>query len=197
MLKVVLFGDSTILTGWKSVMPGSILTITFNSVHSTRYFEYKYNAKRIVDVSQGLEIIKKATNKMIEQAICFLSGRTVVIPLSGGHDSRLLVYLLWKNNYKNIITYSYGLKGNQESLVAREISEKLDIDHYFIEYRNKANSELFDNDFQNLCEYQCNASSIPQIQDWYAVWYLVTNGLVPQDAVFMPGHTGDIGRRLF
>ena len=55
----------------------------------------------------------------------------MVISLSAGYDSRLVLSMLKELNYENIICYSYGMKNNSESIVAKKICEKLNIKYYF------------------------------------------------------------------
>ena len=91
-----------------------------------KYFEYKYDFTSKNDdvlISELDEIYNNATKKMIK----YLNGRQAVIPLSGGNDSRLIAYYLTKNNYKNVVAYTYGSKENSEIEISRRVAEFLEL----------------------------------------------------------------------
>lgn len=186
------FGTSTFANGWKRVQGGTYWCLADQEVYVEKYWTYRYNDEEITDRKDAVAVLHKAFDAMAKKFIAQLDGRTVVLPLSGGHDSRILLYLLVKNGYRNIVTYTYGVSGYQECSASKKTADALGVPWIFVKYIPKKMKKLFDSDFLLFSEFTANASSIPQLQDWYAVDFITRNNLVPRDSVFVPGHTGDL-----
>ncbi len=142
------------------------------------------------DVEAGLreleEVLVNVFNRLIKQ----VKGRTIVVPLSGGYDSKLTVLMLKRLGYKDIIAYSYGRPGNLESNISKSVANALGLRWEFVEYTNERWSELYrSDDYQDYCRYGSGLASTPYIQDFPAVKYLAENRLIPDDSIFVTGHT--------
>lgn len=169
-------------------------------IRRSKYFEYKYNFELKDDVTLIKELDKvydNATKKMIK----YLNGRQAVIPLSGGNDSRLIAYYLTKNNYKNIITYTYGSKENSEIETSRKVAEFLGIDWHFIEYKNNSMKKKFNNKitYKKMADYCGRGCCNPHIQEWEAISRLLEEKIITKNCVILPGFTGDFleGKHIF
>jgi len=134
-------------------------------------------------------------NSVFKGLINYLKGRRVVIPLSGGHDSRLILYYLCKNEYKNITTFSYGWENNylSEGSVSENVAKYLGVEYRYIPYRKNDIMKMIKEKkrYMNILLYGSMGTSFPHLQDWYAIDYLTTNELIPKDSVIIPGHAGD------
>jgi asparagine synthase (glutamine-hydrolysing) len=118
-----------------------------------------------------------------------LKGRTAVIPLSGGYDSRIIATLLKKLNYPDVITYTYGIRSSPEVAISKAVAEKFGFPWHFIEYRKELIDGFIDSsDFQAYYPFASNHVSSFFTQDYFAVKYLRDQRIVPEGAVFMPGH---------
>jgi len=159
------------------------------------YFQYlhgKYSdepeehlIKRLDDVMAG------AFNRLIDTTI--KQGKTIVVPLSGGLDSRLVVAMLKRLGVSDVICFSYGVKGNRESEMSRLVAEALGYPWLFVEYSKKGCYECFHSDEMLAYQkYASNLTSIPTFQDYLAVKILKQKGKIPDNAVIVPGHTGDM-----
>jgi len=118
--------------------------------------------------------------------------RQIVIPLSGGYDSRLVGHSLRELGARNVLCYTYGLPGNWESEISRELARHLGFEWVMVPYstelwRAVAASPAFERYFLEAG----NFASLAHIQDWPAVQALLTQKKIAQDAVFVPGHSGD------
>jgi asparagine synthase (glutamine-hydrolysing) len=119
-------------------------------------------------------------------------GRTIVVPLSGGYDSRLIVTMLKRLGRDGVICFSYGRPGNKESEVSQRVATKLGYPWMFVPYRRNRWREWFaSEEMREYARYSSSACSIPHIQDWPAVWMLRKRNEIPDDSVFVPGHSGD------
>ncbi len=156
------------------------------------YFKYRHDKESSLsekDLSAQLHEIHRNTT---ERLIASLNGRSAVIPLSGGWDSRLIAYLLKRAQYPAIYAFSYEAKGNAEARISRKVAKHLNIPWLFVEHTHKSwYQAYFSNERKQHYKYAVNATSSAHIQDWLAVKELKSRKLIPHDSVFIPGHTGD------
>ena len=126
-----------------------------------------------------------------ERLINSLDGKTVVLPLSGGFDSRLIACFLKYYNYNNVICYTYGRKGNIDMEMSKKVANKLNFKWHFVEYTDELiDGFLKTSLFKSYCKSGFHHSSMLFLQEYFAVKYLKENNLIPDDAVFIPGHDG-------
>lgn len=150
-------------------------------VENYSYFNYNYYKTK---VSQALE------NTFI-RLVNSLEGKTAVVPLSGGFDSRLIAVMLKKYNFKNVICFTYGKRNNIDMKISQKVAETLNFKWFFIEYTDKLiegylNTEIF----KKYCSLNFNYSSMLFLQEYFAVKYLKENNIIPSNSVFIPGHDG-------
>lgn len=162
------------------------------NIQTEKYFLYKYN---FVDKSDK-ELISELDcvyNEATKRLIQYLNGRQAVIPLSGGNDSRLVAYYLKKNNYQNVIAYTYGSEQNSEKEVSKKVAEYLGIPWYFVECKNKSMQKKFNKDnYSNMADYCGRGYATPLIQDWESTSNLLKNGIINKDeCVIVTGFSGD------
>jgi asparagine synthase (glutamine-hydrolysing) len=136
--------------------------------------------------------------RVFERLIRFAHGRTMVVPLSGGYDSRLVVLMLKRLGYQNMIAFSYGRLGNVESRVSREVAKALGIRWEFVPYTKEAWSRWYHTEeYRRYRQMADGLASVPHIQDWPAVWELTRRQVVPKDSFFVPGHVTLGGAKMF
>ena len=121
-----------------------------------------------------------------------VGDRQIVIPLSGGYDSRLIGHSLRELGARNVLCYTYGLSGNWESGISRELAQHLGFDWVMVPYSHRqwravGESAAFKRYFMEAGHF----ASVAHIQDWPAVQALLAQNKLSPDAVFVPGHSGD------
>lgn len=130
--------------------------------------------------------------RVFERLLAATKGRTIVVPLSGGLDSRLIATMLKRLGRDDVICFSYGRSGNRESEVSRHVAKTLGYPWVFVPYDRKSWRSWYRSpEWAAYSKYACGLCSVPHIQDWPAVWALHQQEQVPEDAIFVPGHTGD------
>jgi asparagine synthase (glutamine-hydrolysing) len=191
-------GCDTLYKNVKQIQAGEIVFIDFDKednieVTSWKYYnfiheDYFENLSRQQLLQEQESSLLKAINRLIEYA----SGRTIVIPLSGGYDSRLVATTLKKLNYNKVITFTFGKINNPESLISKEVARNLNFEWIFIPYDNEKSYEWYNSiEKKNFSTYGDNLSTILPDREWPAVRELKKQNLIPKDAVFVPGHSGD------
>lgn len=186
-------GPDTLMKDIKQLQAGEIIAFdeTGGSIELERYFKFAHCE---VDRprQEFVEILGKITDDCIKRLAEFAKGRTIVIPLSGGLDSRLIAMKLKAIGYPNLVAFSYGRVGNAESEVSRQVSEQLKIPWKFVTYSHNLWREWYcSSEYAKYREVAGGLCSLAHIQDWPAVWQLSRERVVPPDAVFVPGHSAD------
>ncbi|MEA2107421.1 MAG: asparagine synthase C-terminal domain-containing protein [Bacteroidota bacterium] len=175
------------------VQAGEIVSINQNKVNSIRYYIFpQMKEKSNLTFIENSNKLKKILDNLGEKLVKQLNGKMAVIPLSGGLDSRLIVSLLKKKKYENVVCFTYGKINSFEVKRSQRIAKKLGYSWYFIPYDDKIyNSFCSSGEFYDYAEYACNYLSIFSIQEYFAVKYLKERKILPVNSVFIPGHAGD------
>jgi asparagine synthase (glutamine-hydrolysing) len=161
--------------------------------HSVFLAETVFNRSRKELKTEFKAILENAGKRMVE----VLDGRPVAIPLSGGFDSRLVAYLLRKQNYENVICFTYGKQQNAEVNNARRTAENLRFKWFFIDYAPYRNNNIAnDYVFREYVDFATCRSVKFFMQDYFALQELMKRKLIADNTVFIPGHSGVIAGQL-
>jgi asparagine synthase (glutamine-hydrolysing) len=120
------------------------------------------------------------------------AGRPIVVPLSAGLDSRLIVSGLHAVGARDVRCFSYGQPGNHEAIASQQIAQRLGYDWTFVPYtlatqRAALTSTLHD----AYTAFADSLSATPFEQDFLAVRTLRDRGWLPADCVMINGQSGD------
>ncbi|MCH7540910.1 MAG: asparagine synthase, partial [Proteobacteria bacterium] len=120
------------------------------------------------------------------------AGRTILVPLSAGLDSRLVVSGLAHLGHRNVKCFAYGLPGNYEAEASRRIAAHLGFDWRFVRFTLKQQRAYFASrlhrDYVSFADSCC---STPVWHDLPAVYSLCEQGYIPDDAIVVNGNSGD------
>lgn len=184
-----ILGNKTLYPCIKQLQAGECLTLSENKLETKKYYELNYSYPIKFDKNDFFERLDNAAINSTKRLIDYADGRQMIVPLSGGYDSRLIVSLLKRLNYKNVICFSYGVKANKEAAYSKKIAEALGYKWIFIEYTDSSWSKSwFSSEAEEFRKYASNLSSLPHIQDWLALTELKINKKVDSNAIFVPGH---------
>jgi asparagine synthase (glutamine-hydrolysing) len=189
-------GQDTLYKNVKQIQAGEILLVDDVNKNVKIKTERYYIYARQEDFNEDFETLLKRLDNVLENTFArlvkVLNGRPAVIPLSGGYDSRLIAVMLKEFNYKEVICFSYGKPGNTESQISQQVAENLGYRWEFVPYSNKSWYDWYrTKEMQDYMFFSDGLSSLPHIQDWPAVWELKKNNKIPEDSVFIPGHSAD------
>ena len=189
-------GSETLFSNVKQLQAGECLWVNkcdkSLDIKTHRYYRYIHNNFFNVSEEDLYPLMDQMLVNVFERLLESTKGRTLVIPLSGGLDSRLIVAMLKRLGRENVICFSYGRKGNWESEISRNVADKFGYPWEFVEYTRRKWYQWFQSEERsNYYQYADGLSSLAHIQDWPAVWELRKSGKLPDDAIFVPGHTGD------
>lgn len=204
MLTGYVTGRDTLYPDIKQLQAGEALLLEHRTgilkLKRIRYYKYIPGNYTTISEEDNLKELDRVLVRVFKRLIKLASGRTIVVPLSGGYDSRLIVLMLKRLGYDNVIAFSYGKPKNKESEVSRKVAQSLGIRWEFAPYSNDDWYKWYrSEEFKKYSHMACGLSSVPLIQDWPAVWMLKKNCIIPEDSIFVPGHSADLltGSRSF
>jgi asparagine synthase (glutamine-hydrolysing) len=186
-------GKKTLLTNVFQVQASEYLIIKNEAIVESNFF-YSFAIKS--ENSDVYETLKSKTFDAFENAfnrfIKSLNNKKVIVPLSGGYDSRLIAVMLKKFNYKNVLCYTYGRKDSFEIENSKKTAEQLNFKWIFIEYDHQLIKGYLESEkFKEYAHFAGKHSSMPYLQEYFAVHYLKEHNLITDDSIFVPGFAGD------
>jgi asparagine synthase (glutamine-hydrolysing) len=187
-------GKKTLLKNVYQVQAGAFLILKNNTViESDFFFSYAIEKERLDSYSQLKNKTITAFENSFQRFIHSLNNKTAVIPLSGGFDSRLIAVMLKKHNYTNVVCYTYGHKNSFEIENSKKTAKALGFKWFFIEYTPQLiEGYLKTDEFKQYAHFAGKLSSMPYLQEYFAVKYLTETKIISKDAIFVPGFAGDL-----
>lgn len=187
----VTYGDQTLVKGVYSTPAATITELFADGTKTSRnIIGYKFADKPLTQAEKYKEAFTSALNTVFRRLISDSAGRELVIPLSGGLDSRLIALWLKKLNAPNVTCFTYGKPGSAESLISKEVAEDLGFKWKFIPMNALEVSKAWQGkEADQFLRATWKGTSLPHIQDWYALRQMKIEGLLSPDAIFLPGHT--------
>ncbi len=187
-------GADTLFPDVKQLQAGEALCVHDDgkniNINTIRYCRFTHKNEIQKSIGDLMDEHDQVLLRVFKRLIQFADGRTIVVPLSGGYDSRLIVLMLKRLKYDKVITFSYGRPGNKESKVSSKIAKSLGLQWEFVEYSNELWYKWYHSDeYSRYAQFANGLTSVPHIQDWPAVWQLKKKNLIPNDSIFVAGHT--------
>lgn len=187
-------GSETLINNIYEIQSSEALIFQNNKIKDSRFL-FSYSCKKYSSKSYNALKSKSilSINNAFERLVKSLKGKTAIIPLSGGYDSRLIACMLKKYQFDDVICYTYGKKNNPEVINSKETAKKLGYKWIFIEYNEELIKDfLTHTNFKDYVEQTFHYSSMFFLQEYFSVKYLNDNELIPSNSVFIPGHSGDL-----
>jgi asparagine synthase (glutamine-hydrolysing) len=187
-------GGETLYPDLRQVQAGELVAVGDDHDPATadRYYRYQPTGDAEAGEDALLERLDQALVNAFERLIAYADGRTIVVPLSGGYDSRLVVLMLDRLGYDDLIAFSYGKSWDPETTVSRRIAREIGIQWESVEYTTDRWHDWFHSpERERYYEETFGYGALPGWTNlaWPAVWELRRQGTIPDDAVFAPGHT--------
>lgn len=184
-------GENTLFDKIKFLSSGQSILIN-SKKHTYQSDVFQFNKKTKLNQKELQKRLFSIIKNIFVDLIKSINNRQLVISLSAGYDSRLVLSMLKELNYENIICYSYGMKNNSESTVAKKICEKLNIKYYFDEL-NLDNERKFYNSkiFKNYLNFSNTHHSVQYFQGISTLNRMKKRKLIKKDAIIITGNGGD------
>jgi len=191
-------GNKTIFQDIFQVETANIVSISKKDgkVSCFQYYHLSSSFRETVK-AECFQKLNTIYENAIRRLIDYAKGRTIVVPLSAGYDSRLIVMLLKRLGVENVICYAYGATQgydvNQWEIErSKKVADSLGYRWICISYTYSKWNRLFNSaETKKYINYVSCGISLVSYQDWLAVYELKNRNLIPEDSIFVPGHTGD------
>jgi len=184
-------GNKTVYRELHSLKAGELVifnNINFKYIQYYKFFggiEYKKYDNYIEELSQ---VTLNIFQKMLSQ----IGGRQIIVPLSAGNDSRLVVSVLKHLGAKNVKCYSYGSNKNFEVDIAKVIAKKLGYEHIFLPLGYKSEKKYYSSkDYNEFLKFSETYCSVSYVQSLSTIKYLKDMDFIDSNAVFINGNSGD------
>ena len=161
---------------------------------STRYWKFVPAANSLVKENEELfQRVDTTFIRMIRRLIESIGGRKIVVPLSGGYDSRTIVSYLHRVGYRDVLCYSYGDSPDSgQAGVSREIAKRLGYDWHFTKYDYAEQAEAVNApEMKDYLLYASNGVSYAFFQEYFALKDMLRRGMLKGDEVIVPGYSLD------
>jgi asparagine synthase (glutamine-hydrolysing) len=185
-------GNKTLSENIFQLEAGQLLLLNNNKININQYYFYK----PWKEINSSKSKLKKRLTKnlldTIKRTAKSCEKRQILIPLSGGYDSRLIASGLRKIGVKNVVCFSYGLKNNFESNTAEKIAKRLGYEYIYIptslsEQKKNFNQKIFKK-FLQFTDTLCNS---PVLIDYSIIKKLYQNKRIKKNAIIINGNSGD------
>ena len=189
--------DRTLAPSVKQLRAGQLLrvqsTVDGFKTQTVPYYRYLHSDSYEMDQDQLLPALDEVSINVFQRLLKSARGRPIIVPLSGGLDSRFIVCMLKRLGADNVRCFSYGTPGCPEARISHHIAESLGYPWTFISYRDfDWDAPDLQQDRQQFFRFASNLSAMPPIlEDWLAVRTMKKQGKLPDDAIFCPGHSGN------
>lgn len=185
---------NTLVEGLKQGKPASITL--FENQHVTELSFSPYGAPiatPLVTKTLANTAFEKVLNTVFKRVINSVENRQVVVPLSGGYDSRLVLAMLHKMGVKNILCYTVGKHNPSEQGIAKQVAAALQVPLYHIDYRDaQYRMQQFKSAaFARFVDTIGADGNFMWLFEYNAILWLKQQGILQDNAVFIPGHVGD------
>ena len=187
-------GNRTIYDNIKLLGAGEYLRIDVkNEISECKtYYSHLHEEINNIDENELLKKLDKVVNNTFDRFIKRLNGRQVVLFLSGGYDSRLILQNLRKHNYENVICISLRACNDLDVQVAKKIAASFNYKLYVFDYTKKYwKAKAQEKNFWKLINGFFNGIAIHYPQG-LIVKELLEKNIIDSDSVIVTGNSGDV-----
>ncbi|MCF8380669.1 MAG: asparagine synthase C-terminal domain-containing protein [Bacteroidales bacterium] len=194
LLSGLVIGNRTVYKNVKGLQAGEIATIVNGDMHFHRYFLPESDAFRLKLQTNIKTICEEMDNLLLSTfKRMILSCPKVnnwVVPLSGGHDSRLIINYLHRLGCKNVICFTYGHSTAKDVEISKIAASAVGYKWYFIESTSKDWDKIHaEKLFDRYINYSFNGCSLAHPLDFLAIYKLKEMGIINDNDIIVPGHT--------
>ncbi len=193
----LVLNDATLCQAVHQIQSGEAISGRFSApngrwmLDSVRYRIFKPCGSNTAGYEELLARYDHVLTNSFKRALAVAHGRPILVPLSSGYDSRLLLLMLKRLGAKDITAYSYGPK--QEVDCAQRVASNLGVSWRLLDYSQTAwHQAAKDGNFWRYVTEATNLCAIACIQEWLATRQLKLSGDFDSDVVVMPGYAADV-----
>lgn len=188
-------GSYTLFDGIYTIQAGEFLFVETEkeSPKLTSYYQYDTAPLSKLSENQLIAQLECVTNNVFDRLVRTLDGRQIVVPLSGGFDSRLVVQMLHKRGVSNVVCFSYGRKNSKECIYSKQIADSLGYRWIYVDLTLSRWRKIFKQPHAKKYLYNYdNISAIPYIQHYASMSILLDGDFgIKKNCIVITGNSGD------
>ena len=186
-------GNATLYRNVTQLGPGEYLWFDESGPSQRRYHRWEpWQRETDADPDVLATRLSALNEKLIDDLIVGTGDRPILVPLSAGLDSRMIASGLKEAGYRNVHCVAYGVPGNREAEVSREVARRLGYEWSFVPYSNAALGEMFRNpDYARYKSYSDSLTGMHFPQEYRMLTVLRQRGVLSDDTVVVNGQSGD------
>ncbi|MCU4752572.1 asparagine synthase-related protein [Halobacteria archaeon AArc-curdl1] len=196
-------GPETIWDGVYAVQPGEVVALGADGIRRDTYREYwpagpgrettprcdSNLESRDAEPAADVDLLEAAFDIALDRLEAVAGDRPIVLPLSGGFDSRLLASALVERG-REVIGFTFGRSGHPDVEMSREVAARLGIRWEFYPYSQADWHEWYHGTAgRRYREWAFGGDALPFLAEWPALHGLLEAGRLPEDGLYCPGHT--------
>jgi len=188
-------GNDTLLKGLCQLEAGQWLCFEKRTGELKLEFYFRHLRENFLeqdenDLCNQLDCINE---RLAGRMLSACRGRQILVPLSGGYDSRYIVSLLKRAGRDNVALYTYGRADSFEVATAKKVAAQVGYPLHFIEHTDQKWATLLRSErFAGYLEFASHHSSLPHFQDILALEELASSGILQSPSIALPGFCGDL-----
>jgi asparagine synthase (glutamine-hydrolysing) len=178
------------------ICPGEAVSFSEGRKESVVFFTLTRSIDQLSRIPRDrlADLTRIQINHAFERILVPLKGKPILLPLSGGIDSRLIACQLKKHELYDVTCFTYGRR-TREVEISRRVAEKLGFKWFFIEYTRELVGKLYkDPLFEKYYSYTSRGTSMFYLQEYPAIKWLFDKKIITTDYAVLPGHPGDLLR---
>lgn len=179
--------EKTLFRGIAATQAGVLTAVNLreNLVSQLQHFSLLNTFETLGNEDEFDKLMVQVFKEIVES----LNGKTVLLALSGGHDSRAIATMLRRLNYEHVICYSYGSPKSGEMEISKSLAKALHYPWYPVSSTTKEMREFRKSEeWSRASIVACHGDSYHAMTDAVVFQKLQQNPAIPQDCVCMPGH---------
>jgi len=131
-------GNETLYRDVRQIQSGQMIEFHPNvgsaPIREHRYYRFYPNAQSTASESQLEEELEHVLNASFTAFRSSCNANRIVVPLSGGLDSRLVAGMLKKQGFENVLCFTYGRPDDEETVISKAVADALGYDWHFEAY---------------------------------------------------------------
>jgi asparagine synthase (glutamine-hydrolysing) len=193
LLSGYVMGCRTLRKGVSQMEPGEIVHCKNGKLARDRYYRFLRQGWSEAGQQQLTRELDSVMHRVFARWVEAHKSETVIVPLSGGLDSRLVLTMLKLHGHQNLIALNYGRSvDGKESAISRAVAKALGVPWRFYPYEEGEWYPLMRSSrMRQFWLYSGQDAVLPHVQD-----YLALRKLREQEprleAFFLPGLVGDM-----
>lgn len=186
-------GDATLYRGLRQLRPGEAVLVRDGRPAETAFYaQWRPWREDDPDPATLPRRLSDATFRVVERTLAAAGGREIVVPLSAGYDSRVLVAVLKVLGAANVRCFAYGPPGSSEVETSRAVAARLGYPWRHVPVSPGGVRRGFAGaTFPRFMDYADSGCATPFVQDLFVLEALLADGWLPRDALMVNGQSGD------